>query len=160
MCYSLTLIQCSYWNSPSPTIRTCISYMVNTMPAKSSQGLEDMVLHSQRKISQQPRISEHGSTFWWNPVRALAVPMGGKCNSLIALLFRGPTIQNFDIFFLVSSTISWNITLPGDHWHWQLFWLLNNLFRLTSNKTSKLCLTGPLWQESTSDWWIPLTKGQ
>ena len=34
------------------------------------------------------------------------------------------------------------------------------LFRLTANRTSKIRITGPLWEESTSHWWIPLTKGQ
>ena len=24
----------------------------------------------------------------------------------------------------------------------------------------KACVTGPLWGESTGDWWIPLTNGQ
>ena len=27
-------------------------------------------------------------------------------------------------------------------------------------EASKVCITGPLWGESTSDWWIPLTKVQ
>ena len=31
---------------------------------------------------------------------------------------------------------------------------------LTTNEISMLHFTGPLWGESTSDWWIPLTKGQ
>ena len=31
---------------------------------------------------------------------------------------------------------------------------------LTTNKIVMLHFTGPLWGESTSDWWIPLTKGQ
>ena len=33
-------------------------------------------------------------------------------------------------------------------------------FRNTSKKTSKLCAIRPLWGESTSYWWIPLTKSQ
>ena len=33
-------------------------------------------------------------------------------------------------------------------------------FKLTSRKTSNFHITGPLWGESTGDWWIPLTKGQ
>ena len=43
--------------------------------------------------------------------------------------------------------------------HQYLDCLLNRLFRLTSKKTSKLCVTGS-WGESTGDLWIPLTKGQ
>ena len=42
----------------------------------------------------------------------------------------------------------------------QLDCLYNNLFRLTSKNTSVLCITSPVWRESTSIWWIPLTKGQ
>ena len=38
--------------------------------------------------------------------------------------------------------------------HWQLCSASNSL------NTTKLCITGPLWWESTSDWWIPPTKGQ
>ena len=38
--------------------------------------------------------------------------------------------------------------------------LFNSLFRLTAKKTLKLCIPGPLWGESTGDWWIPLRKGQ
>ena len=37
---------------------------------------------------------------------------------------------------------------------------LNSLFRLTSRNISKLHIAGPLWGESTSNWWIPLAKGQ
>ena len=33
--------------------------------------------------------------------------------------------------------------------HWQFICYFNNLFKLTSQKTSKLCITGPLWWEST-----------
>ena len=41
----------------------------------------------------------------------------------------------------------------------QLDCLFNGLFRATTRKISKL-ITGSLLRESTSDWWIPLTKGQ
>ena len=34
--------------------------------------------------------------------------------------------------------------------HWQLDCLSNSLFRITSQKTSKLCITDPLWGESTT----------
>ena len=44
--------------------------------------------------------------------------------------------------------------------HMQLDCLFNNMFSVTSKKTSKLCITGLLWGEYISDWWIPLTKGQ
>ena len=36
----------------------------------------------------------------------------------------------------------------------------NKLVRLVSQKTSKLPIAGPLWEESTDDRWIPLIKGQ
>ena len=36
--------------------------------------------------------------------------------------------------------------------------LFNSLFSLTSNKTPKLHITGPLWGGSTWDLWIPLTN--
>ena len=38
--------------------------------------------------------------------------------------------------------------------------LLNRLFRLKSKEASKLHVTGLCEEESTSDRWIPLTKGQ
>ena len=48
----------------------------------------------------------------------------------------------------------------GIHWQWchmsvrsQATWLFNSLLRLTAKKTSKLCITGPLWGES------PVTSG-
>ena len=44
--------------------------------------------------------------------------------------------------------------------HRRLHCLLNHLFRHKSEKTSKLCTTGPLWGEFTADRWILLTKGQ
>ena len=44
--------------------------------------------------------------------------------------------------------------------HQQFNCLPNRLSRAASKTTSKLGITGPLWGESTSDWWIPLTKGQ
>ena len=39
--------------------------------------------------------------------------------------------------------------------NWQLCCLFTRLFRITRKKTSKLCISGPLWWEFTSDWWIP-----
>ena len=44
--------------------------------------------------------------------------------------------------------------------HQQLNSLFSRLFNLATMETSKLRITGPLWGESTDDWWIPLTKGQ
>ena len=43
--------------------------------------------------------------------------------------------------------------------HWQLNSLFSSLCRLTKN-ILELCITGLLWEESTCDWWIPLTKCQ
>ena len=39
-------------------------------------------------------------------------------------------------------------------------WLFIHLCRVPTMKTLKLRITGPLWGESTSYWWIPITKGQ
>ena len=44
----------------------------------------------------------------------------------------------------------------GNSDHWQLHSLCNSLSRLTSMKTSKLCITGPLWGEPTGG--FPLLK--
>ena len=35
----------------------------------------------------------------------------------------------------------------------------NSLYKANMKK-SKLHFTGPLWEETTGDWWIPNTKGQ
>ena len=43
--------------------------------------------------------------------------------------------------------------------HWQLHCLLISLSRQTTKETSRICIIGLLWRESTHDWWIPLTKG-
>ena len=44
--------------------------------------------------------------------------------------------------------------------HVQLDCWLNSFFRLITETTPKLCITGPLWGESTGHRWIPHTKGQ
>ena len=57
--------------------------------------------------------------------------------------------------------------------HWLCDCLFISWFRLKMQKAPKICITGPLWGESTSDcitgplwgestsgWWIPPTKGQ
>ena len=38
--------------------------------------------------------------------------------------------------------------------HLQPGCLFDSLFRVTSKKTSKLHITGSLWEEPTGDWWI------
>ena len=38
--------------------------------------------------------------------------------------------------------------------HQHLNCLFNSLFRLTPMETSKLCITGPMWGESTHNWWF------
>ena len=38
--------------------------------------------------------------------------------------------------------------------------LVQQIVQANIKETSKVCITGPLWRESTGDWWIPLTKGQ
>ena len=42
----------------------------------------------------------------------------------------------------------------------QFVCLSTGFFKLAKRQTSKLHIVGPLWGESTSDRWIPLTKGQ
>ena len=42
--------------------------------------------------------------------------------------------------------------------HWQFNCLFNN--RFSAKNISKLCITDPLWGESTCGCWIPLTNGQ
>ena len=42
----------------------------------------------------------------------------------------------------------------------QLGRLFSRFFWLTWSESSKICITGPVWRESTGDRWIPLTKGQ
>ena len=37
---------------------------------------------------------------------------------------------------------------------------VQHVFQTNTKETSKLCITGPLWGESTGYRWIPLTKGQ
>ena len=54
-----------------------------------------------------------------------------------------------------------NITLALNH----LIWLVTQLFvwkllRLTTKKSTVLCIIGPLCCESAGNWWIPCTKGQ
>ena len=38
--------------------------------------------------------------------------------------------------------------------------LFNSVLRLAKKEISKFRITGSLWGESTSQWWIPLTKSQ
>ena len=44
--------------------------------------------------------------------------------------------------------------------HQQVDCCCNSLLRLATTKILKLHIIGPLWEESTNHWWIPLTKGQ
>ena len=53
--------------------------------------------------------------------------------------------------------ITW---LPGISDCQYLNCLFNSLFRLRTRKIWNVHITGLLWGESTSPWWIPLTKGQ
>ena len=48
---------------------------------------------------------------------------------------------------------------------WTLKLLVNQVFvqqfvQTNNKETSQLCVTVPLWRESTSNWWIPHTKEQ
>ena len=42
--------------------------------------------------------------------------------------------------------------------HWQLNYLFNSSFQLTSKKTSQLHITGPMSGKTTGDQWISLTR--
>ena len=55
---------------------------------------------------------------------------------------------------MTSQSASWRV--PNQQ---QLDGLSNYLFKLTSNKTTKIRVIGPLWGQSTGDRWIPLTEG-
>ena len=44
-------------------------------------------------------------------------------------------------------------------WFKSLAYFFNSFFRLTRNKILKFCITGLLWVNSTSDWWIHLPNG-
>ena len=63
-------------------------------------------------------------------------------------------IQKIVASFMVTSNGRPDISI-----HLPLDCLLSSLLRLTLKGISKLHITGSLWGESTSDWWIPLTKG-
>ena len=63
---------------------------------------------------------------------------------------------------LPNCSAAWNGITEATHEHrgFSNQQSLNSLFRLTSRKISKLCITCLLWRESTSHWWIPITKGK
>ena len=44
--------------------------------------------------------------------------------------------------------------------HQQVDCCCNSLLRLATTKIIKLHIIGPLWGNSTSHWWIPITKGR
>ena len=46
------------------------------------------------------------------------------------------------------------------YFHWQLYYLLNRLFRRTWSKLIRLSCTDPLWQDFTGDQWNLRTKSQ
>ena len=64
-----------------------------------------------------------------------------------------PTRRDIDVYHCSATWASWRQSSSAN----RLF--VNSLFRHTTKETSKLCITGPLWRESTSDRWIPLIKG-
>ena len=39
-------------------------------------------------------------------------------------------------------------------------YLLNSVFKPTSKRASKLCITGNFWHKYIVNWWIPYIKGQ
>ena len=48
----------------------------------------------------------------------------------------------------------------GISYHWQHDYSFNSVFRLSAKEMSKLPITGPLWRESTIDWWNPSQKAR
>ena len=48
----------------------------------------------------------------------------------------------------------------GKLYHWQWDFLLKNVFRTITKKSSEISITGSLWRESTDDWWFSTQKGE
>ena len=72
---------------------------------------------------------------------------------------KGVKCKYISIF--LQSSLAHNINITSRHFKSPATWLfVQQLFRPTIKKPSKLCIIGPLWGESTSTWWIPLTKCQ
>ena len=66
------------------------------------------------------------------------------------------------ILLLCNNELEHVVTWAWSHLKSQATELLcsNYVCRLTSKKTSKPHVTGPLWKEIPGDWWVPHTKGQ
>ena len=71
--------------------------------------------------------------------------LGTECTHLIKIPL-GKTVQ-----IVIFGAI-------GTAKHRQLDCLYNSFFGLTTKKTRKLCITNPLWEEFTDQWWIPSHK--
>ena len=68
-------------------------------------------------------------------------------------IFRTIDIVNIYHFALIITiTVSWHLKSLAT----QMFVPL--IFRLTTKKSSKYCITSPLWGDSTGDQWIPWQK--
>ena len=104
-----------------------------------------------------------GSYRWW-------LPCGYTENCWFVWLStaRSRIHGNYlSIFVRVASVAlgSQSITMTSQWASWrvpnqqQLDGLSNYLFKLTSNKTTKIRVIGPLWGQSTGERWIPLTEG-
>ena len=87
---------------------------------------------------------------------------GQTLSSYLSVVWLLPVALSFPMSVYVSRWVRITMT-SHEHLsfsnHRQLHCLFNRLFKLTSRKTSKFCITSPLWVEPTDDRWIPLTKG-
>ena len=90
----------------------------------------------------------------------------GIHQSLVDSLHKGPVIQGFDVSFVISLSKLMNIQ-SSSQWfeeQYDVFIYLDqnggDTFMMISWHGNTFCITGSLWRESTSHWWIPFTKGQ
>ena len=58
-------------------------------------------------------------------------------------------------FFLVIHKKIFPLPVSTQHWEMEIYSMST---MMTSSNGNIFCITGPLWGESTSHWWIPLTK--
>ena len=109
----------------------CLSYTANTIPyytltTLGARASASMVLISKAGILS-PELKE---------------------------LKQGPVLIWWDVWLVTSLTVILH-DFHGTSIHWQPNCLFSSLFWLTTNKISKLCITGPMWGESTDDLRFP-----
>ena len=119
----------------------------------------------------------HLISLLWYPMSIKSLVLDCSFNSLFTLMTKKSSKVHIIGPSWRESTSHWWIPLTKGqycrtltyHGHWKVSLSIksllldcysNSLFRVMTKKSSKVRITGPLWRESTSDWWIPLTKGQ